>query len=74
MTLIEGHSRLRKERSSISLPDYFPILKLDNNMSDQLAEPPRANLLVAVVPSVALPVPKYIKEDLQRIFKIVLEA
>ena len=43
-------------------------------MSDQLAGPPGAQFFVVVVSAAALPVPKYTKEDLQHIFKTVLEA
>ena len=78
MTSVQSRGCLRQERlfvaPSVALFGSFPPAESDDNISDQLAEPPKANLPVAVILATALPVPKYTKKDLQRILKIVLEA
>ena len=86
MISVRGRGRPRRERPSVAPsvapsiapsvapPDSSPPPESDNNLSDQPAGPPGANLPVAVVPAAALPIPKYTEEDLQRILKTVLEA
>ena len=59
---------------SVASPSSFLSSVLDDNISDQLTGPHGANLPIDIVPAAAPPVPKYTKEDLQRIFKTVLEV
>ena len=73
MTPVRRHRRSHRERPSIAPsvtpsiapPDSPFSLESDDDLSDQPAEPPRANLPVVVIPSAAPPVPKYTKKDLQ---------
>ena len=74
MTSVRGRGRPRKERLSVTPSDSFPPPESGDELFDQPARPPGANLPVAVVPVAIPPVPKYTKKDLQRILKTVLEA
>ena len=77
MTSVQGCGRPRWEHlsaaPSIAPPDSFPASKLSDELSDQSARPSRTKSL-AYAPTAATSVPKYSKDDLQRIFKAVLEA
>ena len=77
MTSVRGRRRPRRKRSSATLSvaplDFFPLSELAVELSDQPArpsgaKPPVANALAATS------VPKYSKDDLQRILKAVLKA
>ena len=77
MTSVQGRRRLHRKRSSAA-PSIAPLdssspPKSDDELSDQLAgslgtKPPIANT------SAATSVLKYSEDDLQRIFKTILEA
>ena len=82
MILVQGRGRPRQERLSVSPfvalsvapSDFFSPPKSSDKLSDQPAKTsgtksPVANALVA-----ATHISKYSKDDLQRIFKAVLEA
>ena len=77
MTSVQGRGRPCRERSSaapsVAPPDSFPPPESGNKLSDQPAglstKPPVAN-----APAAANSIPKYSENDLQRIFKTVLEA
>ena len=71
---IRDRVRICRERLSVPLSDFFLPLELDNNLSDQPVGPPRANLSIIVILTAAPPIPKYNRENLQQILKIILEA
>ena len=77
MTSVWGRGRPRRKHSSaapsVAPPDSSPTLKLGDKLSEQSAgplgtKPPVANAFAATS------IPKYSKDDLQQIFKTVLEA
>ena len=74
MTLVQGRSRLRKERLSVALFDSFSPPKLGDELSNQPNKSLKVNFPIVIVFATALSAPKYTKKDLQRIFKTVLEA
>ena len=59
---------------SIALLDSFSPLELVDKLPEQSARPLGAKLPVAVAPITAIDISKYSKNDLQRIFKAILEA
>ena len=81
ITLVQSRKRLCQERPfvtpsvapSIALPDFSQLSESGDELSDQPAGPskgkPLANSLAA-----ANSIPKYFEDDLQQIFKAVLEA
>ena len=81
MTLVWGRRRPRHERSSatpsvalsVTLPDSSPPPKSGDKLFDKPTGPLGTKPPVANAPT-ATGVPKYSKDDLQRIFKAVLEA
>ena len=77
MTSVQGRGRPRRKRSSAALsvtaPDSFSLFELGDELSDQLAKPLGTKPSIANA-STANSVPKYSEDDLQRIFKAVLEA
>ena len=78
MTSLQGCRRLCRERLSIAIfvtpPDSSLPPELDDKLSKQPARPSEMKLLIAVPFDAATNIPKYSENDLQRIFKIVLEA
>ena len=70
MTSVRGRGRPRRERLSVTPHDSSPPPK--SEFSEQPVGPSGAKPPVTVIP--ATNVPKYSKDDLQRIFKTVLEA
>lgn len=74
ITSVQDCSYSYKKHPFIAFFDTFLSLNLDDKLFDQPAELLGINLLIAVVLFAAFLVPKYIKEDLQQIFKTVLEA
>ena len=81
MTSVQGCGRPRWERPSIAPSvapsiaplDSFPPPESGDELSDQPARPSRRKPLANSSPA-ATSIPKYSKDDLQRIFKAVLEA
>ena len=82
MTSVRGRGRIRWERSSIA-PSVSPSVappdsslppESGDKLSDQLAGPSVTKPLVANAPAADTSIPKYSKDDLQRILKAVLEA
>ena len=69
MTSVQDRSCPCRERFSVALPNSFPPLGSDDELSNLSAGSPSPNLPVAE-PSIS----KYTKEDLQRILKTVLEV
>ena len=78
ITLVQGRKHPRQEHpsvaSSLSFLSSIPTSKLDNKLFDWSAEPLKIKSLIAIAPIGATNVPKYSKDDLQRILKAVLEA
>ena len=74
MTLVWGCRCPCKKWPSVTFFDSFLSLELGDKLFDQLIGHPGANLPIAIILSIAFLVPKHIKKDLQRIFKIVLEV
>lgn len=74
MTLIQGRDHLHRERLSIALFDSFSLFELEDKLFNPFARPLKANLLIAVVLATIFLVFKYIKKDLQGIFKTILEV
>lgn len=59
----------------IALLDFsLPLSELGDKLFNQFAGPVRAKLPIAVISATAPTIFKYIKKDLQRILKTVLEA
>lgn len=52
----------------------MPLSELGDKLFNQFAGPVRAKLPIAVIPAATSTVCKYIKKDLQRILKTVLEV
>ena len=79
MTSVRGCSYPHQERFSV-IPlfvtsfDSFSPFKLGDKLSDQLARPPRIKPPVANASITATSIPKYSKDNLQRILKAVLEV
>ena len=81
MTSVRGRRHPHQKRPSIAPsiipsiapPDSFPPFESGDKLFDQLAGPSRGKLLTNSPPA-AINIPKYSKDDLQRIFKTVLEA
>ena len=77
MTSVQGRGRLCRKRlsvaPSITLPDFFSPPELGDKLSDQPAGPLGGKPL-ANSPPIANSVPKYSENNLQQIFKAVLEA
>ena len=77
MTSVQSHGRPRYKRSSaapsVAPPDFSLPLKSDDELSDQPAGPSTTSP-VANAPAATNSIPKYLDDDLQRIFKTVLEA
>ena len=81
MTSVQGHKRSCWERPSvapfvapfIAFPDSFPSSKSDDKLSNQLARLLETKPLVNAF-AAAINVPKYSEDDMQWIFKTVLEA
>lgn len=59
---------------SIAVSNFFKLLELGDELSDQPVKPLRANLPVIVIFIAIFPISKYIKEDLQQIFKTILKV
>lgn len=74
MTSIQDCSRFRQEYFFMVFFNFFLSFESNDQLFDQSARSQRANLLIAIFPTAGLCVPKDIEEDLQRIFKIILEA
>ena len=78
MTSISGHGRPRQERLSVALSvaplDSFLPLESSDKLSAQPVGPSVTKPPVADTPVAATNVPKYSEDDLQRIFKAVLET
>ena len=72
MTLVQGRSRPCRECPSVALLDSSP--SLESEFFEQPAGYWRAKLLITVVSVTATDVSIYIKNDLQQIFKTILEA
>ena len=85
MTLVRGRRRFRWEHPSVvpsiapsivpsvTLPNFSPPPKSGDILFDQLAWPSGTKTLANAL-AAATSVPKYSKDDLQQIFKAVLEA
>ena len=81
MTSVQGRGHSRRERFSVApsialsvVPlDSSPPPKLGDKLSNQPVGPSRAKPLIANALA-ATSVPKYFEDDLQKIFKAVLEA
>ena len=75
MTPVQGCKRPRREcpsiAPSIALSDFSLPSNLDNKLSEQLAEPSRRKPPITIA---ITNIPRYSKDDLQRIFRTVLEA
>ena len=78
MTSIQGCRRFRRERLFITpfvtFSDFSSPLELDDKLSDQHARPLGIKPPIAVTLVATTNIPKYSEDDLQRIFKAVLEA
>ena len=82
MTLIQGRRRLYYERPFVALsitpsvaPPYsFPLSESGDKLFDQLVGPSETKPPVAKALAAAINIVKYSKDDLQKIFKAVLEA
>ena len=78
MTSIRGRGHPRWKRPSVApfvaLPDSFPPSELGNKLFDQPAGLWRGKPLVVIASIAATNISKYSKDDLQKIFKTVLEA
>ena len=72
MTSIRDRNYLCRERLFKALLDSSPSLESDGKLFNQLAGP--LGPYLAVIPTTIPPISKYTKEDLQQIFKTVLEA
>ena len=77
MTSVRGRERPHRKRSfaapSIAPPGSSPPPESGDKLSDQPARP-STKPPVANAPAAANSIPKYSEDDLQRIFKTVLEA
>ena len=78
MNSVQGHTRFSREHSSatpsVAPLDSSPSPKSCDKFSDQPARPSGMKLPVANAPVAVTSIPKYSEDDLQRIFKTVLEA
>ena len=82
MTSVWGRGRLLWKRPSdvsfvapfVAPLDSSPPLKLGDKLYDQLARPSRTKLPVANASATTISILKYSEDDLQRIFKAVMEA
>ena len=82
MTSIRGYRRPHWKRlsvtpsvtPSVAPPDSFPPLKLGDKLSDQPVRPLGRKPTVANIFATTISVPKNSEDDLQQIFKAVLEA
>ena len=82
MTSVQGRRRPRRERPSvtpsiapsISPPDSFLPSESGDKLSNQPAEPSRTKPLIANASTTATSITQYSENDLQRIFKAVLEV
>ena len=78
MTSVQGRGRPHHKHfsaaPSVALLDSSPPSELGDKLSDQPAGPLGTKPPVANAPAIATNIPKYSKDDLQRIFKTVLEA
>ena len=78
MTLVQGPGHLCRERlsvaPSIALLDFSSPSKSGDKLFDQPTGPSGTKFPVADTPVATTNVPKYSEDDLQRIFKAVLEA
>ena len=78
MTSVQGRGRSRHERSSaapfVAPPDSFLPPELDDKLFNQPTRPLETKPPVANTPASATSIPKYSEDDLQQIFKTVLEA
>ena len=72
MTLVQDRNHFRIEHLFITLLSFFPTSELNDKLSDQFAGPLGLHLIV--ITAAALFSSKYIEEDLQQIFKTVLEV
>ena len=78
MTSIRGHGRFRCEHSSVA-PSIAPLdfslpSELGDKLFDQPAGPSGTKPPVVNTPVAVTSIPKYSKDDLQRILKTVLKA
>ena len=77
MTSVREHGCLRHKRSSatlsVALPNSSPPLESGDKMFDQPARPSGTKPSVTNAPA-AINIPKYSEDNLQQIFKSVLEA
>ena len=81
MTSVRGRGRHRREcpfvapsgAPSIAPPDFSPLSESDDKLFDQPARPLEPKPPIANTPA-PTSVLKYSEDDLQRIFKVVLEA
>lgn len=74
MTFVQGHGCFCRKSLSVVFSDFFSSLESDDEMSNQPAWYLREDLPIAIVPPTISSIPKYTKENLQQIFKTVLEA
>ena len=74
MTLVQGHNRLYKKCPFVTLSNYFQSFELGDKFSDQCPRCLDTNHPIAIGLAAAFSILKYTKEDLQQIFKIVLET
>ena len=78
MISVRDHRRLCQERLSanpfIAPPDSSSPLESGDKLSDQPAWPLGIKYPIADAPATTTNVPKYSKDDLQKILKAVLEA
>ena len=72
ITSIQGRNYLCQERLSITLSDSSSPSK--SEFFKQLVGLSRTNLPIFVIPAITTDVPKYLKDDMQRILKLVLEV
>ena len=74
MTSVQGRNCLHRECPSVVLSNFFLLLELDDKLSDQPTRPLEPHFPITIVFVAAPSVSKYTKENLQQIFKTILEV